>query len=196
MTRSPQIFSIQVVLHSRSPGDPVGVVGYDAFAARLGQDARVRVELKAAAYGFLIALNPDGSTQLCSPESPTIVPQATAGIDYPADPKSGFALTDGVGTQVFVVVASSKPLPSYAEWSKSLGALPLKPAPIDTVWEFDGRRFERHTVRGDSRPLADVPQPVDAACRALRVGPGVEAIQAVAFPVQPRPETKKSQGIN
>jgi serine/threonine protein kinase len=194
MTHSPRILSIQVVLHSRLQGDPVGVVGSDAFAARLGQDARIRVELKAAAYGFLIALNPDGSTQLCSPESPTIVPQATAGIDYPADPNSGFALTDGVGTQVFVVVASSKPLPSYAEWSKSLGALPSKPAPIDTVWEFDGRRFERHTVRGDSRPLADLPPPLDAACRALQAAPGVEAIRAVAFPIKPQPESKKPQG--
>jgi serine/threonine protein kinase len=196
IAHSPRIQSIQVVLHSRSPGDPVGVIGFDAFAGRLGQDARVRVELAAAAYCFLIALNPDGSIQLCYPESPTIVPHATARIDYPNDPGAGFALTDGVGTQVFVVAASSKPLPSYAEWSRALGDLPWKSAPIDAVWEFDGRQFERHIVRGDSRPLADVPAPLDAACRALQTGPGVEAIWAVIFPVKPQPRSKKPQGAD
>jgi hypothetical protein len=173
----------------------VGVIGINASEGRLGQDARVRVELQSPAYCFLIALNPDGKTQLCYPEEPTIVPQATAEIDYPADPESGFPLTDGVGTQVFVVVASSKPLPSYAEWSKSLGVLPWKPAEIDTVWEFDGRRFERQIVgRGAPRRLADLPGPLDAACRVFRAGPGVEAIRAMAFPVKPQPESKKPQG--
>jgi hypothetical protein len=103
---------------------------------------------------------------------------------------------DGVGTQVFVVVASSKPLPSYAEWSKSLGVLPWKPAEIDTVWEFDGRRFERQIVRGDPRRLADLPGPLDAACRVGWAGPDVEAIRAVAFPVKPRPESNEPQGTD
>ncbi len=193
MTPAPQILSLQVVLHQVAPDDPVGVIGFDATAGRLGQDARVRVELKGPAYCFLIALNPDGSTQLCHPESPTIVPRATSAIDYPTDPKIGFGLTDGVGTQVFAVVASSKRLPSYAEWSRAMGGLPRKSAPVDTVWEFDGRRFDRHIVRGEPRPLADLPQPLDAACRALRAGPGVEAIRAVAFPVKPQPETRKAE---
>jgi serine/threonine protein kinase len=194
MIQSPRILSIQVELHRVSPDDPVGVIGTNASEGRLGQDARVRVKLEAPAHGFLIALNPDGKTQLCYPESPTINPRAKAEIDYPADPDSGFPLTDGVGTQVFVVVASSKPLPSYAEWSKSLGDMPWKPAPIDTAWEFDGRQFARLIVRGDPRRLADLPQPVDAACRALRDGPGVEAVRAVAFPVKDRPDSNRTQG--
>jgi predicted Ser/Thr protein kinase len=194
MTPAPQILSLQVVLHRVSPDDPVGVIGFDAMAGRLGQNARVRVELKGPAYCFLIALNPDGSTQLCHPESPTIVPRATSAIDYPNDPKIGFGLTDGVGTQVFAVVASSRRLPSYAEWSRAVGGLSRKSAPVDTVWEFDGRRFDRHIVRGEPRPLADLPQPLDSACRALRAGPGIEAIRAVAFAVQQRPETKRQQG--
>ena len=33
-------------------------------------------------------------------------------IDYPSDPGAGFGLTDGVGTQVFVLAASSKALPA------------------------------------------------------------------------------------
>ena len=153
-TRSPRILSIQVELHSVAPDDPVGVIGLNASEGRLGQDARVRVKLEMPAYCFVIALNPDGKTQLCYPESPTIRPPATAEIDYPADPESGFPFTDGVGTQVFVAVASSKPLPSYAEWSKALADLPWKTAPINTAWEFDGRQFTRpDRPRGSSPPV-------------------------------------------
>jgi hypothetical protein len=94
------------------------------------------------------------------------------------------------------VVASSKPLLPYDEWSKSLGELPWKSDPIDTVWEFDGRKFVRHIVRGGPERLTDVPASLEAACRALRAGPGVEAIRAVAFPVKPRPPTKKHQGTD
>ncbi len=193
-TRSPLITSLMVVMHRVFPGDPVGLIGFDAVAGRLDQDARVHVKLRAPAYCFLIAFNPDGEAQLCYPESPTIVPPATAAFDYPEDSNQGFALTDGVGTQLFVVVASSKPLPSYAEWSKSIGLLPWKPAAIDAAWVFDGNRFDRHVERGNPRPLSDLPQSVVATCRALQAAPGVEAIRAVAFPVKPRPETKKSQG--
>ena len=50
----------------------------------------------------------------------------------------------------------------------ALGDLPWKPAPTDTVWRYDGRRFESDHERGEVRPLADLPPSLDAACRALR----------------------------
>jgi hypothetical protein len=106
-----------------------------------------------------------------------------------------FPLIDGVGTQVFVVVVSSKPLPPFTEWSMSRANLPWKLQPMDTVWEFDGRQFTRQIVRGDPRRLSDLPQPVDAACRALRAGPGVEAIRAVAFPVKAEAALKSTRRL-
>jgi predicted Ser/Thr protein kinase len=186
-----QIESFQVELHRQVPGDPVGLLGIDAFAARFSQDVRVRVRLNLPASCYLIALNPDGSTQLCYPETAESAPVATTTIDYPSDPGLGFGLTDGVGTQAFVLVASGKPLPPYAEWSRKLGDLPWKPAPTEDVWRYDGRSFDRDTQRGTVRPLADLPPPLEAACRALKAGPGVEAIRALTFPVQPQPESKK-----
>ena len=61
-----------------------------------------------------------------------------------------------------MLVASSKPLPSYAEWSKSLGDLPWKPALIDTVWRIRRTPVRQRPERGeDPRRLADLPQPVD-----------------------------------
>jgi hypothetical protein len=58
--------------------------------------------------------------------------------------------------------------------------------PVGDVWRYDGRSFARDTRRGDVRPLADLPPSLEAACRALRAGPGIETIRALAFPVQPQ----------
>jgi serine/threonine protein kinase len=189
--QSLRIESFQFALYRRGPEDPKGLVGIDAFAARFSQDVRGQVRLSMPAHCFLIALNPDGLTQLCYPESPTTAPAATTTIDYPSDPASGFGLTDGVGTQAFVLVASGKPLPPYAEWSRKLGNLPWKPVATEDVWRYDGHSFDRDTQRGAVRPLSDLPPPLEAACRALKAGPGVDAIQALTFPVRPQQEAKK-----
>jgi hypothetical protein len=67
-----------------------------------------------------------------------------------------------------------------------VGNLPWKPVALENVWQYDGRSFDRDTPRGEVRRLADLPQPLEAACRALRAGPGIEAIHALAFPVKDR----------
>jgi hypothetical protein len=185
-TTALRIESLKVALHPRENDDPSGMIGSDVFAGRLSQDARVQVRLSRPGYCYLLALNPDGTTQLCYPEKPETVPLSACTIDFPPDPGAGFGLTDGAGTQAFVLIASAKPLPAYAEWSKALGTLPWKAGATETVWRYDGRSFESDRDRGDVRPLADLPSPLQATCRTLRAGPGVEAIRAVAFPVKPR----------
>jgi predicted Ser/Thr protein kinase len=183
---SLKVDSFRVELHPRVQDDPVGRIGVDTFAARLGQDARINAELNMPAYCYLIALNTNGKDQLCYPEDAGKAPGATATIDFPPDPAKGFGLTDGAGTQAFVLVVSTKRLPSYAEWSRSLGGLPWKRAETETVWRYDGHDFDR--VRGDVRPLADLPQPLEATCQMLQNRPGVDAIRVLAFPVRPGPE--------
>jgi hypothetical protein len=133
----------------------------------------------------LIALNPDGSEQLCHPASRKVAPPASVVLSYPPDPKDGYGLTDGVGLQAFVLIASRRPLPPYAEWRRGLGDLPWKPARSAAVWRYDGETFETDSQRGTVRPRADFPTPLEAACRLLKARPGVEAIRALAFPVQP-----------
>jgi predicted Ser/Thr protein kinase len=182
-----RIESLQVVLHQQAPDDPAGAIGINVFAGRLDQDARVQARLNTPGYCFLIALNPDGSQQLCYPQSPEVAPSRATMIDHPSDPNNGFGLTDGVGTQAFVLVVSGKPLPAYREWSvPRFEHLPWKSVADAGVWRFDGRSFDPETERGQERRLADVPTPLAATCRALQAGPGIEAIRAVAFPVRPR----------
>jgi hypothetical protein len=88
---------------------------------------------------------------------------------------------------VFVLIASMKPLPSYARWSQAPGGLPWRAAETEVVWRYDGRNFEREMQRGDVRPLADLPPPLEATCRTLQSRPGVDAIRVLAFPVRPGP---------
>ncbi len=134
---SARVFRIellQVALHPRARDDPSGTIGIDVFAGRLSQDARVQARLSGPGYCYLLALNTNGKTQLCYPDKPQVAPSRVTTIDFPLDPGRGFGLTDGAGTQVFVLVASEKPLPSYAAWSKALGALPWEPAATEAVW--------------------------------------------------------------
>jgi hypothetical protein len=190
-TEPLRIESLQVALHRRVPDDPTGTIGVGVFAGRLAQDVRIQAQLSVPGYCYLLALNPDGKTQLCHPTKPEAAPSRTTTIDFPPDPGAGFGLTDGVGTQVFVLIASAKPLPPYSEWLKALGAVPWKSAESGVVWRYDGRRFESEADRGDVRPLADLPPPLEASCRVLQSAPGVEAIRAVAFPVTARREGKR-----
>jgi serine/threonine protein kinase len=188
--RSLKVDSFHVELHPVKPDDPVGLIGIDTFSARFGQDVRIQAQLNMPAYCYLVALNPNGKDQLCYPKDPRIAPGSVATIDYPSDPGKGFGLTDGVGTQAFVLIASTKRLPSYADWSRSLGDLPWERAETETVWRYDGRNFEREMKRGDVRPLADLPPPLEAACRAFQNHTGVEAIRALAFPVSAGPAAR------
>jgi serine/threonine protein kinase len=189
--RSLKVESFQVELHPVNRDDPVGLIGIGTFAARFGQDARVQAQLNLPACCYLIALNPNGKDQLCYPTDPGIAPSSAATIDYPSDPGKGFGLTDGVGTQAFVLIVSTKQLPSYAEWSKSLGDLPWKPISTDNVWRYDGRTFDRDIERGAVRPLSDLPPALEATCQMLVGRPEVEAIRVLAFPVRPRPPRGK-----
>ena len=190
-----RVESFRVELHRRDPAGPLGAIGETAFAGQFrNDDVRVKARLSAPGYSYLIALNPDGTVQLCLPASPAAAPSKTADIDFPPDPAVGFGLTDGVGLQAFVLVASRDPLPPFAEWRRGVGELSCTAAGSGVVWRYDGRSFEPEDgrpasdlPRGDLRRLADVPPPLDAACRALQARPGVEAIRALAFPVVPRP---------
>ena len=133
-------------------------------------------------------VNPDGSIQHCYPESPASAPPRTESLEFPGDPLSGFGLTDGVGVQAFVLIASAQPLPPPEAVRGKIEKLPWKPLHNDAVWRFDGEKWslDLDPRRGTKRPLADLPQPLDRSCRALKGGLDIETIQALAFPVEDR----------
>jgi len=186
-----RVEALEVEVHRRipEPAKTLGRIGIDVFEGRYqDDDVRVHARLSAPAYCYVIALNPDGKDQLFFPEDPGTPPPTRAQINAPADNFDGFGLTDGVGLQGVVLVASRQPLPAYAEWVKALSSLPWKPDPSIGVWRFDGERFdsapEPEHPRGPRRPLADAPKSFVETCRAFHSRPGIAAMQAVAFPVR------------
>jgi serine/threonine protein kinase len=165
---------------------PLGDLGLNSFFARADDDVRFHVHLSAPAYCYLIALNPDGKDQLCQPQDETIRPPRAQALAYPADADVYFGLTDGAGVQAFVLLASRRPLPTYADWKATTGPLPWRREQADGVWQFDGTRFRRLDVsRGEERVRGGPPAVLEELGTFLRARPEADAVAAVAFPVKP-----------
>jgi serine/threonine protein kinase len=178
-----------VLTHSRQDGSTtLGTIGVDDTSVCLFNDeVRIHARLNAPAYCYLIALHPNGSTQLYYPEGvagEVTPPPLSDQVSYPLGDNVS-PLTDGVGLQAFVLVASRQPLLAYTEWKARLGSLPWCETRAEGVWHYDGQQYQRFSRRrSDPRPAAAVvPGPFASVCRALAQGPGIDAIAAWAFPV-------------
>jgi serine/threonine protein kinase len=169
----------------------IGLIGADSQHCWFDDAVRVRARLSAPAYGYLIALHPNGQTQLYYPENETTPPRRFLELSYPAGAELYSPLTDGTGLQAFALVVTEQPLPPYREWIDRGGALPWRPAGSDAegVWRYDGRSFERLDPGQRSNPrrlAAPAPPFFVEACRSLATRPEVRSIQAWAFPVRPK----------
>ena len=144
-------------------------------------------------FGYLIALDPEGRVQLCQPLEESEPPSGSEELRI--HESKTYALTGRAGLQVFVAVASRKPLPPYEKW-RGAEALRRLWKPCDDgdgdgdAWRSDGRRLEVLTVasRGalKDRPGPQPPAPLRAVCDYLAQSPELEAVAAIAFPVKPR----------
>jgi serine/threonine protein kinase len=190
--RPLRIESLDAALFRRDPKTkavrPLGPIGPSGPDVLLDDTVRIQARLSVPAYCYLIALNPDGSIQPCYPEDLASVATRRDSLEFPSNPFSGFGLTDGAGVQAFVLVASVRPLPPLEPLRRKLAKDRWLGCESDVVWRYDGERwtFDPALRRGPIRTLTDLPHPLDETCRALKVEPGIEAIQALAFPVRNR----------
>ncbi len=185
----PKLVSFVVDQSRGDPPQPFGPIGLSTQPILLDDDVRISARLDVPAYCYLIALNPDGKVQLCHPPGASEPPLPSAEIDYPPDELSYFPLTDATGLQAFVVVASRKRLPPYAQWKGIDGLARLwKPEAVNRVWRYDGHRFEpiSSLPRGEPRKRSGPPAPFQEVCKYLGALPEVETIHAIAFPVRPK----------
>ena len=170
---------------------PLGRVGIDVFEGVYMRDsARVRARLSEPAYCYVIALNPDGSDQLYYPEDGAASPPSTDTIDTPTPVENelqGYGLTDGVGLQVVVLLASRDSLPSYAEWRRAGAKLPWDTTEATEYCAYAWQK-DTDTTRGQKVPLASLPPSMKATLQVLQDRPGVAVVQARAFPVKKRRE--------
>ena len=164
---------------------PLGEIGAASPAAMLDDDVRVSVQLAAPRYCYLLALNPDGSVQLCVPENEETVPARVEKFDFPTAGTHYFGLTDGAGLQAFVLIASEQPLPPYRQWKSQLDGLPWRGiSDAAGAWSYEAGGLVPlgHETRGEIRKHG--PVVLQEACDFLKGLPGVTTVNATAFPVQ------------
>jgi tRNA A-37 threonylcarbamoyl transferase component Bud32 len=176
--------ALEVVQYGKRDGKKwsrVGTIGKTSHAAQFPDDSvRVNVRLNEPAYCYLIAFNPDGKEQLCYPANATSAPARVQELQYPAG--FYFGLSDGVGLQVFVVVASRRPLPAFTHWKAE--ALPWQSVQTDGSWRWrNGQVDILGSDRGELRTLGQ-PAALGDLCQRLKGMPGVDAVMALAFPVR------------
>jgi hypothetical protein len=172
---------------------PRGRIGTDSFVTRCDDGVTIEARLSRPAYAFLIAFRPDGTEELCFPESEDEAPPLTDKPRYPSVSRGvNYGLNEGAGLEVFAVVASSQPLPAYRQWRGQRGTMPwrhLEAAP-GVVYFDDGALFETWTAK--NRDRSDRGKGQTSAARSaivhltdwLRQAPGTEATAALGFTVQ------------
>ncbi len=194
-----------VVEHYKEKGDghgvvPQGMLSETATARqppRVKDLLRVQVRLSRPAYAFLLALNPNGTIQLCLPVSGVVPGSPLSELDFPEDPADYFGLTDGVGLQAFVVVASDRSLLAYETWKTQVpGGLDWSSVDLEGFWTYDSAAPSdaarvRGKLRGDILRRESAPASLINLCDRLRRSPGVVLVRAVAFPVKSDQEIVK-----
>jgi serine/threonine protein kinase len=193
------------VKHFKELGDgkrvqPIGMISeksLDRDPPQLKDLVRVHVTLSRPAYSYLIALNPDGKDQLCTPAGAIAGGSPRRELDFPEDPANYFGLTDGVGLQAFVAVVSDRPLPAYDSWKTTIpGGLAWSPVDREGLWTYDSAEPSeanrlRGRLRGEILRREAAPEGLNNLCDRLRRSPGVSLVHALAFPVKPDVEIIK-----
>jgi serine/threonine protein kinase len=173
---------------------PRGLLGKDSFVARLDDSVTLAATLSRPAYAYLIAFRPDGTEELCFPESEDEMATLTDRPRYPSVSRGvNYGLNEGEGLQVFALVASSRPLPAYKAWRPKCGRAPWKTfaTPLGVVWWDNGGEVRPLTAedpngqRGKGQRVAGK-TPVVELTDWLRRAPGVEVAAAVGFAVLPK----------
>jgi len=175
------------VSHFRGENSPksLGTIGVSPEPVLFDDDVRIRAEISAPAYCYLIALNPNGKVQLCDPSKETVPPPRSHEFVFPIG-KTDFALNDATGLQAFVLAASRVPLPPFTDWEGRRG-LRWETVPADGAgpWSFDGQTFEplSDDRRGELRKRSGEPRPFKEVCEYVAKLPGIDAVRAIVFPV-------------
>jgi hypothetical protein len=174
----------------------VGALGQTSFAARVDDEVTVRAELSEPAFSYLIAFRPDGTDELCDPESEDLRPARKQQPRYPPPTKSDerYRLSEGAGLHAFALVVSREPLPPYRAWKKEQGPMPWAarlPCEPGVVWRDDDQGLQPLLAndptgtRGKGVKARGSGEPAGKLASWLRGLPGVNAVTLEAFSVGP-----------
>jgi serine/threonine protein kinase len=172
-----------------------GLLGRDSFTTHRGDSVTVKARLSGPAYAYLLAFRPDGAEEVCFPENEDDPPSLTDSPRYPLSEsrKFNYGLDEREGLQVFAVVASSRPLPSYRAWRARREPSPWKKdvTPPHVVWRDNGVEVVAlipgppGNQRGKGREVKGKTL-VAELTDWLRRAPEAETVEAVGFAVLPK----------
>ncbi|MCA9282919.1 MAG: serine/threonine protein kinase [Phycisphaeraceae bacterium] len=172
---------------------PVGSIDADNPAARANDDVTVHARFKSPQYCYLLSLDADGLVRPRLPDSPTDRPLSMSGFDYPSLPTNSpddimYTLSEGVGTQSFMLLVSDDPLPSWSDWIASRGepTWTRESLPANGVILFDGVKEQFLSATREPMPRRGklLTTPIDWA----RAQNAFTDIRFIAFPVLPAQE--------
>jgi serine/threonine protein kinase len=180
------------VTHYRDDGKLLmGELHTSPEAIRVNDSVALTADFNKSAHYYLIAFNPteskDEVEQLCSPEGATekdarvLKPVWLRELRYPHD--DAVFKVDAVGLQVFVLAASTKPLPPYQEWRAKVGDIPWTVVKdgIKFRWHSDGTEFTHYPrTRG---PVIGAPKALSELRDWFKARPEFDVVQIFAFPV-------------
>ncbi len=170
-----------------------GTIGQQIDSAKLGDLVKLSVLFSEPSYCYVIALNPtndpDWKLQLLYPTNSELKPELKDTLTIPAKGTSFISLTDGSGQQVYVVIESSKALPTFQEWqSKHDWSSEWKQCQRAGVWQFfNGDLSLRPLANQERAAIVDIAPPeLSGVLERLNasIGNDQQKITAVAFPVQ------------
>lgn len=144
--------------------------------SRLPQGYKVRLQASLSRPGhfYLIALLPDGKTELCLPTSEDQAPPLLDRVEHsPNGP------LNQPGLRGYVLVASPQPLPAYKDWRKERGSIPWRVSRTETAWRWWGG--DRPELLGGQRDGEIEESPVWDLQSFLRKLP--ETTGFIVFPV-------------
>jgi serine/threonine protein kinase len=171
-----------------------GLLGTDTFGASPDDDIKVTARLSRPAYSYLIVFRGDGKDEVLYPQGPNDVPDSSEEVHYPSNERGMvYDLNEGPGLWLIALVASDRPLPSYAEWRKQHPGGPWVHSDGEAivVWFDDGQWLESVTPggvrnRGErGHKEAAGAMPIVKVVDWLKVETG-GVVSAVAFTVEPR----------
>jgi serine/threonine-protein kinase len=173
---------------------PVGLLGQTSFQTHLADRITIQARLSQPAYAFLIAFRPDGTPDVCFPETEDERPPPTDRPGYPSKSLADtYGLEEGTGLQVFALVVSRQPLPPFQSWWSQCSGCPWQKSDTlpGVVWrangvdEVEALTAEPTDPRGKGATVAGK-KPVAQLAEWLRKAPGVERVQVLGFAVLPR----------
>jgi hypothetical protein len=162
----------------------------------------VQAEFSEPAHCYVIGFNFNGTEQLQWPRNDKapdarVLPPLLGRVQCPPPAPAGekqraLRLDDKPesGIQAYVVAASRRPLAAYREWRNSRPASPWRQlAAVPGVWRSNGETLDP-VQQGDVRERGSEVElegqpPLLQLCRWAR-GEGVEAVEAICFPVYRR----------